>query len=202
MSSDDLYTLVRDEFEPVHMRRSLPDIAARGRKLRRRRRGVTAVAAVGLAVALAAGVAPALRSGPAPKPPSSIELAAWSVDTVPDGSVVLTIRQLAHPEELTAALKKAGIPALVEFKKIGADARIVGCEDRQPALPQLNDVITAERPGPDGEERVFTIRPMAMPAGTSLHFVIFDEVSDTGTPARVVQMGLVQGDPVPCTLLK
>jgi hypothetical protein len=202
MSSEDLYTLVRDEFEPMRLRHPLEDIAARGRKLRRRRRAATAVAAVGLTAALAAGVVPALRTGPASKPPAPMELAAWSVDTLPGGSVVLTIRQLTHPEELSAALKKAGVPALVEFKSVGANARVVGCEDDQPALPQLTEVMPLGGQRSDGSGRVFTIHPAAMPPGTSLHFVIFEEVSDSGTTDRSLHTGLVQGDPVPCRQLE
>ena len=203
MNDDDLYTLVRTEFEPLRLPHRLHDITARGRGLRRRRRAAKAVAAVGLAAALASGLALALRTGHAPRPPASVQLAAWSVDARPDGEVVLTIRELTHAEELTAALKKAGVPALVEFKQIdAAHTRVVGCEDQQPEQPQLDNVMPAQGQHSNGAEPVFTIRRTAMPAATSLHFVIFDGVSDRGTPARSVRVSLVHGDPVPCKLLK
>jgi hypothetical protein len=131
-----------------------------------------------------------------------VQLAAWSVDARPGGEIVLTIRQLTHAQELTAALKEAGVPALVDFKQIDAHARIVGCEDQQPALPQLDNVMPVQRQHAEGAERVFTIRRTAIPAATSLHFVIFDEVSDRGTPSQPVRISLVHGDPVPCKLLK
>ena len=203
MSDDDLYTLVRAEFEPVRLPHRLHDITARGRGLRQQRRAAKAVAAVGLAAALASGLALTFRTGQAPRPPASVQLAAWSVDARPGGEVVLTIRQLTHAEELTAALKKASVPALVEFKQIdAAHTRVVGCEDQQPALPQLDNVMPAQGQHSDDAERVYTIRRTAIPAATSLHFVIFDEVGGRGIPVRSVRISLVHGEPVPCKLLK
>jgi hypothetical protein len=54
----------------------------------------------------------------------------------------------------------------------------------------------------DGAERVFTIRRTAMPEATSLHFVIFDQISDRGVPLRSVRVSMVRGNAVPCRLLK
>jgi len=195
MNDDSLYTLVRTEFEPVRLTRGLDEVTARGSGLRRRRRALGAVA---LAVVLAAG-APLFVHRTA-KPPAPVALAAWSVDPRPDGTVVLTIRQLLHADQLTAALKAAGIPALVEFEQVDpATARIVGCEDQQPALQQLNQVMPPQLTHVHGVERTFEIRRAAMPAGTSLHFVIFAQ-GEGGS--RVVTTTLVRGNPVPCKLLK
>jgi hypothetical protein len=92
---------------------------------------------------------------------------------------------------------------LVEFKQIdAARTRLVGCENQQLALPQLDNVIPAQVQHSDGAERVFTIRRTAIPAATRLHFVIFDEIGDHGTRSRFVRISLVHGDPVPCKLLK
>lgn len=195
MNDDSLYTLVRTEFEPVRLTRGLDEVTARGHGIRRRRRVVGFGAA--LVVVLAAGVAlasPALR----PASPAPVRLAAWSVDPRPDGTVVLTIRQLFHADELTAALKTAGIPALVEFEPIDpATARVTGCEDEQPALPQLNDVMPPQLSRIHGAERTFEIRRAAMPPGASLHFVIFGQGDSS-----MVRTSLVQGAPLPCKLLK
>jgi hypothetical protein len=183
MNDDSLFTLVRTQFEPVRLPHGLDHVLTRGRGLRRRRR-VAAVLACALALALLALALPVHRAAP-------VQLAAWSVDARPDGTVVLTIRQLARPEELTAALGKAGVPALVEFKQIEpGDPGPVGCVARQPALPQLDDVMVA------GDDRTFTIRRAAMPAGTSLHFVVFQEGGQ-----RMVESSLVRGRPLPCRLL-
>jgi hypothetical protein len=201
MSDESLYILVRTEFEPVRLPHGLDEVTARGREVRRRRRVAGTVA---LAVILAAGLGlalPAHRPLPAHQPAKSqapMQLAAWSVDPRPDGTVVLTIRQLARADQLTDALKKAGIPALVEFKQIDvAQTRMVGCEDQQPALQLLDDVMPPQLSHANGAERVFEIHRASMPAGTSLHFVIFAEGQ-----SRVVQTALVRGDPVPCRLLK
>jgi hypothetical protein len=197
MNDDSLYTLIRTEFAPVHLRHSLDEVTARGRGIRRRRRG-TATAVAALAVALAAGLTLTLPAHRPAAPP--VQLAAWSVDPRPDGTVVLTIRQLLHADELTAALKAAGIPALVEFEQIDpATAPITGCEDQQPALPQLNDVMPPKLTRAHGAERTFEIRRAAMPAGSSLHFVIFGQ-GDGGS--RFVSTSLVHGRPIPCKLLK
>jgi hypothetical protein len=196
MNDDSLYTLIRAEFAPVHLTHSLDEVTARGRGIRRRRRMTGAVAALG--VALAAGLTLALPvHRPAPAP---VQLAAWSVDPRPDGTVVVTIRQLLHADDLTAALKAAGIPALVEFEQVDpATARVVGCEDQQPALQQLNEVMPPRLTRVHGAERTFEIRRAAMPAGSSLHFVIFGQ-GEGGS--RVVTTALVHGRPVPCKLLK
>jgi hypothetical protein len=200
MNDDSLYTLVRNEFEPVRLTRGLDEVTARGRGLRRRRRVLGAVA---LAVVLAVGAplfAHRVFDDRAEKPPTPMDLAAWSVDPRPDGTVVLTIRQLFHADQLTAALKAAGIPALVEFEQVDpATARVVGCEDQQPALQQLNDVMPPQLTHVHGVERTFEIRRAAMPVGTSLHFVVFAQGEGR---SRVVRTSLVQGNPVPCKLLK
>lgn len=203
MPDDDLYTLVRNEFEPVRMQHSLQDVTARGRGLRGRRRAVSAVAAVAVAVALAAALVPIARAEQPLKSSTPLQLAAWSVDTRPGGLVVVTIRQLTDAEELTTALKEAGVPALIEFKQIpAARIRKVGCENRQPALPQLDKVIPTQDQQYDGAERVLTINRAEMPTGSSMHFVIINQISDGGASVQSVQISLVQGNPMPCVVLK
>ncbi|WP_249998754.1 hypothetical protein [Actinoplanes sp. M2I2] len=194
---DDLYAVVRTEFEPVRLRADLDDITARGRTLRRRRNaGVAASLAV---VAAVASVAVTVSTGAKTDRPAPMNLAAWSVEPSPDGSVVLTIRQLTDAGRLNAALRAVGVPALVEFERVPADAKLVGCaENDQPALPELNSVMPIGAAQYRGGEHVFPIRRDRMPAGTTLHFVLFEERSDRGVPTISVRTGLVKGTPLPC----
>jgi hypothetical protein len=194
---DDLYDLVRTEFEPVRLREGLDDVIARGRAVRRRRRaGLTA----GLtAAAVVSGLALTLSTDPATDRPVPMSLAAWSVESAPDGTVVLTIRQLTDADRLTAALKAAGVPALVEFERIPPEADAVGCaENDQPSLPQLYDVTEHSAGDTRGGERVFTIRRDRMPSGTSLHFVLFEDHASGGAVQHTVRTSLVKGTPLPC----
>jgi hypothetical protein len=188
---EDLYAVVRTEFEPVRLRADLDAVTDRGRVLRRRRR--VGLAASLTAVAAVAGLALSLPIGGKPDRPAPMSLAAWSVESSPDGTVVLTIRQLTDADRLNAALKAAGVPALVEFERVPADAKVVGCaENGQDGLPQLNAVM---RPSAD---RVFAIRRDRMPPGSTLHFVLFEEHALDGTPQIAVRTGLIDGIPLPC----
>ena len=82
---------------------------------RRRRRAIAAVTAacavIGLAVALV------LPSGTQPGP-VHVHLAAWSVDTNPDGSVTFKLRSVSHPARLQRVLAEAGVPAMVRSGEI------------------------------------------------------------------------------------
>jgi hypothetical protein len=219
---DDLYALVRTEFEPVRLQDSLDDITARGRVLRRRRRaGLTAGVTAGLtAVAAVTGLALSVPTGVPTDQPAQMNLAASSVESAPDGTVRLTIRQLHDPDKLTAALKAAGLPALVELQRIPAKGpQAGGCVDNdQQGLDQLGDVISREdteegvEQGMSKEEaaeveaaeveEVFIIRPDRMPSGASLHVVIFQfekNVAGYGVHgARGSLINLVKGTPLPC----
>jgi hypothetical protein len=194
--NDELYAMVRTEFEPVRLREGLDDVTARGRVLRRRRRaGLTA----SLAAVVVSGVALTLSTDARTDRPAPMSLAAWSVEPAPDGTVVLTIRQLTDADRLTAALQAAGVPALVEFERVPPDAKEAGCaEDDQPALPQLHAVMPIGGGDARGDESVFTIRRDRMPPSTSLHFVLFEEQARDGAVGRSVQTSLVKGTPLPC----
>ena len=194
---NDLYALVRDDFEPVRLRAGLDDIVARGRAVRRRRRsGLVASLA---AVAAISGVMLTLSTGAKTHQPAPMSLAAWSVESAPDGTVVLTIRQLTDADRLTTALKAAGVPALVEFEQMPPEADAVGCAGNdQPSLPQLSDVTPDTAGSSQGGERAFTIRRDNMPSGTSLHFVLFEDHAPDGTVQHTVRTSLVMGTPLPC----
>jgi hypothetical protein len=57
-------------------------------------------------------VALALSSGSQARP-VHVHLAAWSVDTNSNGTVTVTVHQLAHPAKLQRTLARAGVPAVV-----------------------------------------------------------------------------------------
>ncbi|GIE36310.1 hypothetical protein Ait01nite_093550 [Actinoplanes italicus] len=174
-----LYDRMRAGFEPVRMTGELDEVTSRGGVLRRRRRAGASAGAV-----LAVAVLAVAFNLPASKP---LELVAWSVAPEPDGTVSLTIRELADADGLSATLKRVGVPARVDFLPAGSPS----CDDDQEGRPELHRVLNPER-GRDGEIR-YRIRPDAMPAGTSLHLVIVDE-----GPGSHVLMSLVDGAPDPC----
>jgi len=120
MNDDNTLTVIRDRLaEAQHSLGELPagipasEIFARVRK--RRRRAIVALtvacAATGLALALA------LPSGTQSRP-VHVHLAAWSVDTNPNGTVTFKLRSTAHPARLQRVLAEAGVPALVRSGKI------------------------------------------------------------------------------------
>ena len=197
-NDDDLYDHVRTEFGPVRLRDTLDNVTARGQELRRRRYAVTALGVVLIAAATTFGLALGHAADTTPDRPSPLQPAAWSVEAEPDGTVVLTIRQLTDADQLSATLKENGVPARVEFKQLGP-GQVAGCvENGQPASPLLYDVMPMPLGLSNGNERVFTIRRDLMPPGASLHFVIFDKRGDNGVRQSSVRTSLVNGDPVPC----
>ncbi|MDI6100949.1 hypothetical protein QLQ12_20250 [Actinoplanes sp. NEAU-A12] len=174
--NEELYGRVRAEFEPVRMTGELDAVTTRGGALRRRRRIALPAGAALAAVALATAL-----SLPAGGPPSpTIELAAWSVESAPDGTITLTVRELVDADGLSARLKQAGVPARVDFLPPGSDR----CAGERDGLPAIAEVVRMR-----GGEPVVHIRPAAMPAGTTLHFVAL------GTAMR---FSLVDGEPPKC----
>ncbi|GAB7044077.1 MULTISPECIES: hypothetical protein [Catenuloplanes] len=188
--TEDLHRLVRDEFSAVRLDEPLGAVTARGRRWRRRRfTGGTLVVASVLA---AAGLWPVLAPGPAE--PAPMRLAAWSVEPEPDGTVRLTVRQLTDAEGLTAALREAGVPALVEFEEV-APGHPAGCaDDGRTGQPGLLDVM----PRPEAGEQVYTLRRDRIPPGMSLHFVMFAERDTAGNWSTSLHTSMVRGEPVPC----
>ena len=111
-------TEVRDSLADVHMTIPATEIIARdGRHRARRRRRLTAAgaacAAAGVAVALALA-----QGSPARPAPQRAQLAAWTVNTNPDGTVTFTLRNTSHPAQLQHALAEAGVPAVVRWGQI------------------------------------------------------------------------------------
>jgi hypothetical protein len=121
MNDDHMLTVIRDRLaEAQHSLGEMPagvppsEIFARVRK-RRHRRAIAALtaacAAIGLALALV------LPSGSQSRP-VHVHLAAWSVDTNPNGTVTFKLRNTSHPAQLQHALAEAGVPAMVRWQEI------------------------------------------------------------------------------------
>jgi len=183
---------VRDSMGDVHM--TVPDSAIFASATKRRTRrglavGVTAVcAAIGLALGLM------LPRGPARA--VHVHLAAWSVDTNSNGTVTVTVRQLTHAAQLQHALAKAGVPAIVTFRKECLNTQ------NQNAL-QKAGVMLKVSVHPPGE----IITPSQIPHGDKLLFSIIPVVirSSSGrlTHGTGFGWGLVKaGHPLHCTAVK
>jgi hypothetical protein len=148
-------------------------VIARGRMLRVRRRlakGLSGVAAAAVALALALTL-PLGGTGPRPV---HVNLAAWSVNTNPGGTVTFKLKRLSDPARLQRVLAQAGVPAIVRWhQNCREPQRIVGA----PAARIVSEKYVG---GPQGRfERAdgqllpayaYTITPSAMAKGT--RFVI------------------------------
>jgi hypothetical protein len=62
-------------------------------------------------------LAVALPSGTQPRS-VHVHLAAWSVDTNPNGSVTFKLRSVSHPARLQRVLAEAGVPAMIRSREI------------------------------------------------------------------------------------
>jgi hypothetical protein len=146
---------------------------------RRRRIGYGLAAAAVVAIAVAT---PVLLRSPDGTSRSNggvhIHLAAFSVDTNPNGTIALQTNQGAavDPDALRNALAQAGVPAVVT---VGTICTAPGPRAPEPAL---NKVIT----NPPGA-RISTIVPSAIPAGKKLDISILKTTSATtdGTAVSV-----------------
>jgi hypothetical protein len=121
MNDDHALAVVRDRLaEAQHSLGEMPagvpasEIFARIRK-RRHRRAIAALTAACAATGLALGLV--LPSGSQPRP-VHVHLAAWSVDTNPNGTVTFKLRNVSHPARLQRVLAEAGVPAMVRSGEI------------------------------------------------------------------------------------
>lgn len=104
---------VRDSVSGVRMTRPASEIFASASKRRSRR----ALAAAGAACA-AIGIAVALAVPGGQARPVHVHLAAWSVDTHPNGTVTFKLRNTSQPARLQHVLAEAGVPAMVRRGEI------------------------------------------------------------------------------------
>ena len=115
-----------DDLGGMDVGRPAEAVMARGRTLRVRRRlakGLTSVAAAGVAL----GLALTLPFGGTGTRPVHVNLAAWSVNTNPGGTVTFKLKKLSDPAGLQHVLGEAGVPAIVRWKEnCREQRRIVG----------------------------------------------------------------------------
>jgi hypothetical protein len=123
---------------------------------RRLRRWMSAAGAAGAAAGLAAALV--VASGNQDRP-VHVHLAAWSVDTNSNGTVTITVHQLAHTARLQRTLAQAGVPAVVKPRQLCG-----GLQD-QKALDKTGAA--------NNEGAGVVIHPAAIPSGTSVLFNIF-----------------------------
>ena len=179
---------VRDSVSGVRMTRPASEIFASAQKRRRRRvlaAAGAACAAIGIAVALT------LPSGSQARP-VHVHLAAWSVDTNPDGTVTFKLRNTSQPARLQHVLAEAGVPAMVR------QGEICLAQGRHVLLPTQGIVSDLNgRPTPMGS--VFLLMGGAGHGGNQLlnwAWTIIPAKIPTGT--RFV-ISAVPGDRVPAT---
>jgi hypothetical protein len=110
--------LVRDAMRWFAIGLEVPaDLAGKARRgLRRRRQlagGAAAAACAVLGLAAALIFAAGSSAGPV-----HVHLAAWSVNTNPDGTVTFKLRKISQPARLQHTLAEAGVPAMVRWGEI------------------------------------------------------------------------------------
>ncbi len=146
MNDDDTLAAVRSSLTSTkdalaHVRMDQPPEAimarARGRRLRRVLPGVGAgglALGLGLALSLAGGHSggpggsPAASGGSAAVGGVHVNLAAWSVNTLPTGLVNVTLRELRDPARLSSTLADAGVPVVLTSGRVCAPA--TSCRSR------------------------------------------------------------------------
>jgi len=197
MTDDHTLTVIRDRL--AEAQGSLGEIPARVPpseifaqvSKRHRRRAIAALTAacavIGLALALV------LPSGTQPRPVHA-HLAAWSVDTNPNGTVTFKLRNTSHPAQLQRALAEAGVPAMVRWGEIclaqGRHALlptqgIVRYLNRRPT--QMSSVFELGGSGGGPNKALswaWTITPSKIPSNA--HFVI-SSIPGNHVPANRIQ---------------
>jgi hypothetical protein len=132
---------------------------------RKRRRGAAAAAAC--AVAVGTGLVLGLTSvspfahGGHSVATGTVRLAAWTVDSSPDGTVTITTREFTHADLLQQVLARDGVPAVVRF---GPQCQPAPGEHALPGPVQAKVI----RPGKQPGGNPLTVDRNAMPSGTEL----------------------------------
>jgi hypothetical protein len=160
---------------------------------RRQRRWAAGIAGAGLAgaAALTLALVPGGTgtAGNGLTQPGNAQLAAWTVQNGPDGTVTVTLRQSRDAQGLQDVLAAHGVPALVRFGEV--------CEPDGKGLPasELSQVLGLSGSGlttGGSDPAVFRIHPAAMPSGSKLSLDVL--------PNRVDTVALVPaGDGVTCS---
>ena len=172
-------TAVRSAVPDARMRTPVEEILDTARSRRRRRR-LAGLAGAGLAgaVALTMALSPAGTgtAGNGGARPGNAQLAAWTVQNGPDGTVSVTLRQARDAQGLQDVLAEHGVPALVRFGEV--------CTPAGKSLPasELNQVLGLSGSGlvtGGSNPAVFRIDPAKMPSGSRLSLDVLPNRVDT-----------------------
>jgi hypothetical protein len=180
---------VRDSVTGVRMTRPASEIFASAHKRRSRR-----VLAAAAAACAAISIALALTLPGSQARPVHVHLAAWSVDTNPDGTVTFKLHNTSQPARLQHVLAQAGVPAMVR------QGEICLAQGRRVLLPTQGIVSSLNgRPTPMGSvfllmggdghggnqplNWAWTINPSKIPTGT--RFVISAIPSYRVSPSHI-----------------
>lgn len=135
---------------------------ARSRKRRRGAAGAAACA-VALGTGLVLGLTPVspFANGGQSAATGTVTLAAWTVDSSPDGTVTITTREFNHAGLLQQVLARDGVPAVVRF---GPRCQPAPGEHALPRPVQTKAIRPGSKPGGNP----LTIDRDAIPRGTEL----------------------------------
>jgi len=168
MNDNDVLDQLSQSLSGIHMDTPLEEILARAdiKRRRRLRRMLGAGAAVGIALTVTLVEVSGSGRSPSSGGPATPRLAAFTVESGPNGSSTLTLRKGTQyrldPDALGQALAQHGISAVVNVGKM--------C-DTSPEPSGLDQVISSRRLA-DGS--VFTtFNPAAMPAGSEISIGYF-----------------------------
>ncbi|MBR7838428.1 hypothetical protein KDL01_34490 [Actinospica durhamensis] len=195
-----LISLVGSAFDEGRRGREAPDVLARGRTLRRRKRAVPALGALGV-VAVSASLALALigqnGAGALPQAGSThsltsqgtsvnVDNAAFSVHTdAKTGKVMVTFWQLGDQSELEQILAKAGVRTVFHSTTVTLPPGTIDVGPHLPGLctwlgaTELDTSSVLTRPT-SASDNSFTIDPSKMPSGSVLAFKFEHLVDRTG----------------------
>jgi hypothetical protein len=211
-----LVDLVGSAFDEGRRGRDAQQVLARGRALRRRRRAVPALSALGvlaasasLAVALTgpSGAAGSTNAGAghsltANGTAVNVDNAAFSVRTdTKTGKVTVTLKQSVDESALKQILAEAGIRTYFSSTTVtqhpGQAVPISVCK-YVGATPVGSADLTASvvYPTSKSPDTTITIDPSKMPSGSVLAFNFEYIANDKG--ADVVSMALLSGEPTAC----
>ena len=72
-----------------------------------------------------------------------VDLAAWSVNSNPNGTVSVTVRQMVDPAGLRKTLAKAGIPAVVSVEQLASPSTT--CDNQGTKLGMKGVIVATPR---------------------------------------------------------
>ena len=198
--------LVGTAFADVHLAGDARDVISRGRKLRRRRKAVPALATAGI-LAASLSLAAVTQSSPSGRTLGyhgsvvNVDEAGFSIHTdAKTGEVTVALRQLADEAALKALLAEAGVPTAFHSTTLPAGTPV------RPLAPctwtgahVLGSGSVISQPRPDDGDFVITINPSKMPAGSVLGFT-YGHFDTGNTEPSVLSIGttLLSGEPTGC----